>query len=78
MTEQQYQYLYNLNKKINDGTSSKEDKERYVKVLRDTNIITQEQYNNYESQTDNNNLFKAILLVGAFVLVAYLVSKSNE
>lgn len=78
MTEQQYQYLYNLNKKINDGTSSKEDKERYVKVLRDTNIITQEQYNNYESQTDNNNLFKAILLVGAFALVAYLVSKSNE
>ena len=59
MTEQQYQYLYNLNKKINDGTSSKEDKEDYVKVLRDTNIITQEQYNNYESQTDNNNLFKA-------------------
>lgn len=78
MTEQQYQYLYNLNKKINDGTSSKEDKERYVKVLRDTNIITQEQYNNYESQTDNNNLFKVILLVGAFALVAYLLSKSNE
>ena len=78
MTEQQYQYLYNLNKKINNGTSSKEDKEHYVKVLRDTNIITQEQYNNYESQTDNNNLFKAILLVGAFALVAYLVSKSNE
>ncbi|WP_314236740.1 hypothetical protein [Capnocytophaga sputigena] len=78
MTEQQYQYLYNLNKKINDGTSSKEDKEDYVKVLRDTNIITQEQYNNYESQTDNNNLFKAILLVGAFALVAYLVSKSSE
>ena len=78
MTEQQYQYLYNLNKKINDGTSSKEDKERYVKVLRDTNIITQEQYNNYESQTDNNNLFKAILLVGAFALVVYLLSKSNE
>ena len=71
MTEQQYQYLYNLNKKINDGTSSKEDKEDYVKVLRDTNIITQEQYNNYESQTDNNNLFKAILLVGAYALVAY-------
>ncbi len=78
MTEQQYQYLYNLNKKINDGTSSKEDKEDYVKVLRDTNIITQEQYNNYESQTDNNNLFKAILLVGAFALVAYLLSKSSE
>lgn len=78
MTEQQYQDLYNLNKKINDGTSSKEDKERYVKVLRDTNIITQEQYNNYESQTDNNNLFKVILLVGAFALVAYLLSKSSE
>ena len=78
MTEEQYQELYPLNKKINDGRATKEEQELYVRKLKEANVITQEQYNNYENQNDNTDLLKAILLVGAFSLIAYLIVKNNE
>ena len=78
MTEEQYQELYPLNKKINDGRATKEEQELYVRKLKEANVITQEQYNNYENQNDHTDLLKAILLVGAFALIAYLIVKNNE
>ena len=33
---------------------------------------------NYDTQNDNTDLLKAILLVGAFALIAYLIVKNNE
>ena len=77
-TEEQYQELYPLNKKINEGRATKEEQELYVRKLKEANVITQEQYNNYETQNDNTDLLKAILLVGAFALIAYLIVKNNE
>ena len=78
MTEEQYQELYPLNKKINEGRATKEEQELYVRKLKEANVITQEQYNNYETQNDNTDLLKSILLVGAFALIAYLIVKNNE
>jgi len=77
MTEEQYQELYPLNKKINDGRATKEEQELYVRKLKEANVITQEQYNNYETQNDNTDLLKAILLVGAFALIAYLIEMKS-
>ncbi|ATA94669.1 hypothetical protein CGC54_10165 [Capnocytophaga canimorsus] len=78
MDKTQYERLYYLNDKISQEKASDEEKDEYVRILRDNGTITNDQYDKYLQSKNGDDLLKIILLVGGIALLAYIISKGTN
>lgn len=75
-----FRRISELGEKIKGNYASKAEKDEYMLLMRNENLITQQQYDNYfkDSSTINKDeLMKAALVVGAIALLIYLFSDSK-
>lgn len=75
-----YNRLIELNQKINNNNATSLEKDEYMLALFNNGSISKEQYDKYVSDKSakSEEIIKAALAIGGFILVAYLVSKLFE
>lgn len=75
MNTQEYNKLYSLKNKIDAQTATGEEKKEYMTLLYRNGNITKAQYDKFLSNENTEEIVKAGLTIGGFVLAAWLISK---
>lgn len=70
-----YQRLALLGDKVRGGTASKPEKDEYVELLYRNGSITLQQYNDYRSGRNTEEILNAAVAVGAVLLIGYLIKE---
>ncbi len=69
------QKLSTLSQKIQNGTSTKAEKDDYMWMLYQNGSITKIQYDNYNTENNANEVLNAGLAIGAVILLGYLMKR---
>lgn len=77
MVTSNYQRISFLGERIKNNLANKSEKDEYMLLLYNDGLIPQDQYNNYLKSSNNEDLLKGGLVIGAIALIAYLLSKSK-
>ena len=70
-----YKRLSELSKLVKANTATEAEKKELVKILASNNSITQKQYLQYLNDENKDDILKAVMAIGAIVLLGYLISK---
>jgi hypothetical protein len=70
-----YGRLSYLGERLRAGIASKQEKDEYMLLLYQNGNITQQQYNDYLTNQNAEQILKAALAVGAVVLIGYLLKE---
>jgi hypothetical protein len=77
MVTNNYQRISFLGERIKNNLANKQEKDEYMQLLYNDGLIPSDQYNNYVKNSNNEELLKGGLVIGAVALIAYLLSKSS-
>ncbi len=69
------QKLSTLSQKIQNGNSTKSEKDDYMWMLYQNGSITKNQYDNYNTEKNANEVLNAGLAIGAIILLGLLMKK---
>lgn len=70
-----YNRIYLLKNKIENGTASLDEKDEYMAFLFRNGSITLEQYDRYKSDKNSNEVWSTVKAVGGILLAGILLSK---
>lgn len=70
-----YQRLALLGDKVRSGLASVTEKDEYMSLLYRNGSITSQQYNDYKSGQNKDDILNAALAVGAVLLIGYLIKE---
>ncbi len=70
-----YDRLSFLGDKVKAGVATKAEKDEYMLMLYQNGKITTNQYNDYSSNRNSDDIVNAALGIGALVLIGYLLSQ---
>lgn len=75
MNTTEYNKLYSLKNKIDAQVASPDERKEYMTLLYRNGNITKTQYEKFLSNENTEEIVKAGLTIGGFVLAAWLISK---
>jgi hypothetical protein len=78
MNNNEYSRLLQLKNLIDSNNANVEQKKEYMTILYQNGNITQEQYNNFLSNQNSEEIVKAGLKIGGFILAVWLLLKLAE
>ncbi len=78
MNNSEYNRLLELKDLINNNSASKTDKKEYMGILFRNGNISKQQYDNFLSDQNSDDIVKAALTIGGVVLATWLISKSFD
>ena len=78
MNNNEYSRLLQLKNLIDSNNANVEEKKEYMTILYKNGNITQEQYNNFLSNQNSDEIVKAGLKIGGFILAVWLLLKLAE
>ena len=70
-----YNRIYQLKNKVDNGSASKLEKDEYIFFLFNNGSITKEQYDKYISDNNSNEVWSTVKAVGGIILAGYLLKK---
>lgn len=68
--------LYELNEKVRSKTATRLEQNELMKLLYESNSITETQYNNYLKGRNADDILSTALTIAGIVLLGYLLSKA--
>jgi hypothetical protein len=75
MENKEYDDLLRLKSLIDSNRASNEQKKEYMTILYNNGNITYDQYNRFLSNQNSDDVIKAALTIGGFMLAVWLLSK---
>ena len=75
MNNSEYNRLLELKNLINNNSASKTNKKEYMEILFRNGNISKEQYDNFLSNQNSDDIVKAALTIGGVVLATWLITK---
>ena len=75
MENKEYNRLLQLKNLIDENTATKDQKKEYMSILLKNGNITQDQYNKFLNDQNPDDVFRAALTIGGFMLAVWLLSK---
>lgn len=78
MDQNQYNRLLDLKGKIDSNLASKEEKNEYMKILYNNGNIDRIQYEKFLNDQNSDDIIKAALTIGGFMLAIWLLNKLSE
>lgn len=75
MNSLEYQRLALLGEKVRNKTASGPETEEYMTLLYRNGNITEQQYKDYRSGRNSDEILKAAVAVGAVLLIGYLLDQ---
>lgn len=70
-----YRRLSYLGERVKTNLASKPEKDEYMLMLRQSNNITEQQYNDYLANRNTEEILNAALAIGAIVLIGYVLKE---
>ena len=70
-----YSRLSYLTKRVEAGTATKAEKDEYMLILFSNRSITHQQYSDYKSGNNAEEILKAGMVIGGIILLGVLISK---
>jgi len=78
MNNTEYNRLLQLKNRISSNEASIEEKKEYMTILYNNGNITKEQYNRFLLEKNSEDIVKAGLTIGGFILAVWLLSKLTD
>lgn len=78
MNNSEYNRLLHLKNLISTNKASMEEKREYMTILYQNGNITKEQYDKFLSEKNSDDIVKAGLTIGGFILAVWLLSKLTD
>ena len=70
-----YKRLSYLGDKVKTGQATKAEKDEFMQMLYQNGNITPQQYNDYKSDGNKEEIVNAALGIGAVILIGYLLTE---
>ena len=70
-----YRKLSSLGDRVKTGTATKQEKDEFMEMLYKNGSITENQYQDYKTNQNIEELLKAGLAIGAVILIGHLLAE---